>query len=84
MTRKMKSGWRKLTLEQKVTILHLLLHKNLTRFEIAEQVGCSTDTVSKVRREYCVTVITKVIILKPEKKQMAKFVKALSDEPPLI
>lgn len=82
--RKKVCGWKKLSLEQKITILHLLLHKNLTRHEIAEQVGCSSDTVSKVRRQYCVTVITKTVTLKPEKKQMAKFVAALSDEPPLI
>ena len=83
MKRRIKQGWKMLTLEQKVTILHLLLHKKMNRPEISAIVGCSISTVSQVRRKYCDTKVTVEVTLKPSKVEMAKLLEARLEEPKL-
>ncbi len=74
--RKKRLSWKKMSTQDKVEILYLLLYTNLTRKDIVEKTGRSTAAVASTKREYTDTVITKVVTLKPKKSHMAALIKA--------
>lgn len=74
--RKKRVTWKRMSTQEKVEILYLLLYTNLARKDIVEKTGRSAPAIASIKREYTDTVITKTVTLKAKKSHMAMLIKA--------
>lgn len=79
--RKSTSGWRKMTLEQKVEVLHCLIDKKMSALRVAREFKKSPKTIHMIKHEYCTSVTVTICTLRPEKKMMARLLEDKREEP---
>lgn len=79
ITRKRRK-YRKLTLDDTVLIVHLLL-EGRSRNEIAVGIGCSLSHIKRVQFDYCDLEVIRKLTLKKDAKRMAILLEAYAKEP---